>query len=107
MRRVALAVAALLAGCTVGPRYQAPPAPPSGQGGFVSAAPETFSPAPPPPDWWRLYQDPVLDGLVGDALTQNADLRAAAANLAKARGVLEQARAASMVRRTRPNRSTS
>ena len=93
MRRATFAVAALLAGCTVGPRYQAPPAPPSGQGGFVSAAPETFSPAPPPADWWRLYQDPVLDALVRDALTQNADLRAAAANLAKARGVLEQARA--------------
>ena len=48
--------------------------PPAGQGAFISAAPQVFAPAPPPPDWWRLYQDPVLDGLVQQALTENADL---------------------------------
>jgi NodT family efflux transporter outer membrane factor (OMF) lipoprotein len=84
---------ALLAGCTLGPRYQPPPTPPAGQGAFVSAAPQVFAPAPPPPDWWRLYRDPVLDELVQQALTENADLKAAAANLARARGVLEEARA--------------
>jgi NodT family efflux transporter outer membrane factor (OMF) lipoprotein len=96
MRARALALggaAAILTGCALGPSYHQPPTSPSGQGRFVSAEPSTYSPEPPPADWWRLYQDPVLDRLVLQALTQNADLRAAAANLAKARGALEQARA--------------
>ena len=86
-------LAGLLAGCAVGPRYVQPSTPQAGNGAFVSADASAFAPAPPPPDWWRLYDDPVLDGLVRKALTNNADLRAAAANLAKARGALEQARA--------------
>jgi NodT family efflux transporter outer membrane factor (OMF) lipoprotein len=92
-RALGAGLALLLAGCTVGPRYQPPATPAAGHGGFVSADAGVFSPAPPPSDWWRLYDDPVLDGLVQKALTQNADLRAAAANLARARGALEQARA--------------
>jgi NodT family efflux transporter outer membrane factor (OMF) lipoprotein len=90
--RASLLALALLAGCTLGPRYSAPPTPPAAQGPFVSATPQTFAQAQPPSDWWRLYRDPVLDGLVQEALTHNADLRAAAANLAKARAVLEEAR---------------
>lgn len=94
VKALALAgAAALLAGCTLGPRFHEPSTPPSGQGRFVSAEPSTFSSQQPPPNWWRLYQDPVLDKLVQQALTENADLRAAAANLARARGALDQARA--------------
>ena len=89
----AAALASLVAGCAVGPRYVQPAPPPAGDGAFVSAQPDTFSPTPPPADWWRLYDDPVLDGLVQKALTHNADLQAAAANLARARGALEQSRA--------------
>ena len=84
---------ALLAGCAVGPRYVQPSTPPAGAGAFASANGQVFSATPPPPDWWRLYDDPVLDRLVQKALTENADLKAAAANLARARGALEQARA--------------
>ncbi len=97
MARLTLATVAgaalLLAGCAVGPRYVQPSTPAAGNGAFASANSRVFSPAPPPPDWWRLYDDPVLDRLVRKALTQNADLKAAAANLARERGVLEQARA--------------
>lgn len=50
--------------------------------------------APVPDDWWRLYDDPVLDGLVRDSLAANADLRVAYANLDGARAALSQARAA-------------
>ena len=93
-RALALAgAAAVLSGCALGPRYHAPALPPSGQGHFVSAEPSVYSPQAPPPNWWRLYQDPVLDRLVQQALTENLDLRAAAANLSRARGALEQARA--------------
>ena len=55
--------------------------------------PELAAPAPLPPLWWRLYNDRVLDSLVQQALTHNEDLKVAAANLAYAQGLLEEARA--------------
>jgi NodT family efflux transporter outer membrane factor (OMF) lipoprotein len=70
----------------------APATPAAGNGAFVSTDASAFTPSPPPADWWKLYDDPVLDGLVQKALANNADLEAAAANLGKARGALEQAR---------------
>ena len=96
MRRIVAAAswAALLGGCAVGPRFTPPATPPSGQGSFVSTgAPEQAAAAPLPPLWWRLYNDPVLDRLVGQALTENQDLKVAAANLAYAQALLEEARA--------------
>ncbi|MEI9964588.1 MAG: TolC family protein [Caulobacteraceae bacterium] len=87
------ALAAALAGCAVGPTYRSPlPAAPA-QGAFQSAAVAAFAPEPPPGDWWRLYRDPVLDRLVGQALTANTDLRVAAANLRQARAAVSEARA--------------
>jgi NodT family efflux transporter outer membrane factor (OMF) lipoprotein len=83
----------IVAGCAVGPTYHAPPTPQSGQGAFVSASSETTTPAPPQDDWWRLYDDPVLDRLIRQAFAANTDIRAAEANLTSARGVLDQARA--------------
>ncbi len=86
-------LAALLAGCALGPRVVAPATPTSADAGFAAATAQTASPDAPPADWWRLYRDPVLDRLVGQALIENNDLKAAAANLAKARAVLQEARA--------------
>ena len=60
---------------------------------FVSIAPDVADARPLPPDWWRLYDDPVLDRLVPEALAENADLKTAAANLAYAQGLLDEARA--------------
>ena len=86
-------LALLAAGCAVGPHYAEPSTPASGHGAFISADAKVFSPEAPPADWWRLYDDPVLDRLVQKALVQNTDLQAAAANLARARGALEQSKA--------------
>ena len=83
----------LLTACAVGPTYRAPETSPSANGGFVSAGPASAAAQPLPPSWWRLYQDPVLDRLVGEALTANTDLRVAAANLTYAQGLLDEARA--------------
>ncbi|HEY3800020.1 MAG TPA: TolC family protein [Caulobacteraceae bacterium] len=92
MRRAAWAGLALaLSACAVGPNYHPPASPPGTP--FVSAGPAIATPDAPPSDWWRLYNDPVLDRLVRQALTENDDLKVAAANLLKASGVLEQARA--------------
>jgi NodT family efflux transporter outer membrane factor (OMF) lipoprotein len=94
MRRLAPAAAALaLGGCAVGPNYHPPSPPAAAAAPFVSARPAIASAESPPGDWWRLYDDPVLDGLVRGALAENQDLKVAAANLLRARGVLEQARA--------------
>ncbi|ASW02358.1 efflux transporter outer membrane subunit [Paraburkholderia aromaticivorans] len=46
-----------------------------------------------PPVWWKLYDDPVLNRLVDEALQSNTDLRVAAANLARSREALGVAQA--------------
>jgi NodT family efflux transporter outer membrane factor (OMF) lipoprotein len=89
-----LGLAVALAGCAVGPNYVAPGTPPAeapGGGRFVSDAPASAQ--PPPAQWWELYDVPALDELVQDALVHNKNLLQAAANLAQARGALDQARA--------------
>jgi NodT family efflux transporter outer membrane factor (OMF) lipoprotein len=82
-----------LGACAVGPKFHAPSTPASAQGAFVSGEAATSVDQPPPPDWWKLYQDPALDALVQEALTENRDLKVAAANLARALAVVQEAKA--------------
>jgi NodT family efflux transporter outer membrane factor (OMF) lipoprotein len=89
----ALAGVLTLSGCVVGPRYVAPTPPAAAKGAFVSAQGASALDQPLPPRWWRLYNDPVLDRLVEQALVENEDLKVAAANLAYAQGLLDEARA--------------
>jgi NodT family efflux transporter outer membrane factor (OMF) lipoprotein len=87
-----VALLGALAGCAVGPNYR-PPVPPAGATApLVSVSPTTESVAQPPDDWWRLYDDAELDGLVQQALAANADLAVAQADLSVARAALEAAR---------------
>jgi multidrug efflux system outer membrane protein len=44
--------------------------------------------------WWGLYDDPVLDQLVAEALANNHDVRIAAASVRSSEGVLAQVRSA-------------
>ena len=76
-----------LSACAAGPNYVAPPAPPKAAAPFVSTSAATVT-APADQNWWRLYRDPVLDGLVADALAANTDLRVAVARLDSARASL-------------------
>jgi NodT family efflux transporter outer membrane factor (OMF) lipoprotein len=89
-----LTLLVLLAGCALGPDYRRP-APSAGPppARFTAATP-VVSPAAPPDDWWRLYDDPALDALVRRALAANTDLRVALANLDAARAALDLARVA-------------
>jgi len=80
-----------LAACAAGPDYVAPGPPPTSSGPFLSADAPAFAQAPVPQDWWRLYEDPVLDGLIADALGANTDIRVALARLEKARSALRGA----------------
>ena len=62
----------VLAGCVLGPDYQRPATDLPKDFGVVQAQ------AQPPQKWWSLFNDPVLDRLVDEALAHNRDLRAAA-----------------------------
>ncbi|GAA0645129.1 TolC family protein [Brevundimonas lenta] len=84
--------ALLLASCAVGPKAPDATLPPSASGAFIGAATPAVSAEAARDDWWRLYDDPVLDGLVGEALTNNNELEAAAANLRRVRAVLGETR---------------
>ncbi len=88
-----LGLAALLASCTVGPDYRTPPIL-TGQ----TPAPELVSGreaaydalAPLPANWWRLYDNPLLNGLVEKALVRNTDLRKSLADLEQMRAMLTE-----------------
>lgn len=82
-----------LAACAVGPNYKHPVSPAHADGAFIAAPPALVTAEAVQPDWWRLYEDPVLDQLVADALKANTDLRVALANWDKARAVLRESRA--------------
>ena len=73
----------LLTGCTLGPDYLRPPVlvPDSHRGGATPATAESLADLP----WWELFKDPVLQGLTNDALSNNYDLRTAAARVEEAR----------------------
>jgi NodT family efflux transporter outer membrane factor (OMF) lipoprotein len=93
-----------LAACAAGPNYVAPTPPAKAAAPFVGAASPSANSSPnPSPNpsvvatdtnvhWWRLYNDPVLDGLVADALKANTDVRVAVARLDVARASLRGAR---------------
>jgi NodT family efflux transporter outer membrane factor (OMF) lipoprotein len=96
MKRLATLVSALaLAACSSGPDYARPEVRASAAGPFVAADTSAVQPLAPVPDkWWRLYDDPVLDGLIADALAHNTDVRAAVARLARARAALRELKVA-------------
>jgi len=88
-------LASALAACTtVGPDYHVPKEAvvkrDAANAKFMGASEQPYKSEPLPADWWRLYQDPVLDKLVAKAFAANADLRVAAANLERTHAVLEE-----------------
>jgi len=85
--------ALLLAACAVGPKAPAPVVPTQGQGAFIGSQSASVSTEAARADWWRLYNDATLDGLIQQALTENNELEAAAANLRAVRASLSEARA--------------
>jgi multidrug efflux system outer membrane protein len=77
------AVAAILAGCAVGPNYHEPKTPLDAR--FANAAEPGLEAGDAVEQYWTAFADPLLDGLVDDALGHNTDLAVAAANLQAAR----------------------
>jgi len=86
---------ALLGCAEVGPDYHIPPGAivnaPAANGAFVAGG-SAVSQAPLPNQWWHLFDNPVLDGLVEKALASNVDLKAAQANLEQSDALLAEVR---------------
>jgi multidrug efflux system outer membrane protein len=91
MRRLALlALALLLAACTVGPDYKRP---------AVDTPPDFRGALAPPTEpslgdfgWWQVYADETLQGLIREGLAGNYDVRVAAARILDARAQVTIAR---------------
>jgi len=81
-------VAALLAGCTVGPDYKRPEiaTPETWRIDYARAADAANT------RWWEQFSDPVLDQLVDEALRENLDVRMAAARVDQFIGALTTTR---------------
>jgi NodT family efflux transporter outer membrane factor (OMF) lipoprotein len=88
----ALLAATALSACAVGPDHVAPTPPPSAETPFVGVQTAEVTAAAPQAQWWHLYDDPVLDSLVTDALAANTDLRVALARIERARASLRGSR---------------
>jgi multidrug efflux system outer membrane protein len=79
-----LAAAVAVTGCMVGPKYARPPV--EQPAAFKSPAPGG-EPAAIPEEWWRLYREPDLDGLIATANASNQTLRQAVAQVEQARAL--------------------
>ena len=100
-RFASLSVAGLvLAGCAVGPNYRLPAAMPNAAAtppaykeaaGWTQAEP---SDAVSRQDWWKVFNDPVLDGLETQVVVSNQNLAQAEAAYRQAKALLDQQRAA-------------
>jgi outer membrane protein, multidrug efflux system len=88
--QLALSVFLCLAGCAIGPNYKRPvvdsPTAFRGEGYTTNT---TFG----DPNWWQVYRDDTLQGLIREALTNNYDLRIAIARVEQARAISMQTRA--------------
>lgn len=84
-----LLVAALaLSACAVGPDYRAPEVAPAH---IERAAAAGFDQSRFQAAWWRQFDDPTLDVLVSEALSENRELRIAFARLRAARSIRDDA----------------
>ncbi|SAI33085.1 outer membrane multidrug efflux protein [Bordetella ansorpii] len=91
-----LAAAAALGACTVTEPYVPPVADPVQTAPFDAAPQAGVMSGAPVDHWWRLYDDPVLDALIQEALAQNRDLAVAAARVQRVRAALAEADAAQL-----------
>ncbi|MBT2325209.1 efflux transporter outer membrane subunit [Variovorax paradoxus] len=93
-----LALAALLSGCAIGPRYEQPSTELPATWKEAAAA-EGWLPAAPADaldrgEWWKLFGDPALDELAGRVQVSNQNIAAAVANYAEAQALVREQRAA-------------
>jgi len=89
-----LLLLAALAGCAVGPDYKRPAV--DGPAAYRTAASDTNAHAGTNTfadlGWWAVFQDPQLTAYIGDALTNNWDIKIIAARVLQAEAALQVAR---------------
>jgi outer membrane protein, multidrug efflux system len=78
-----MATAAMLGGCTVGANYARPQMPIPAEHRFVQNTSQAASLADAP--WFQVFDDPMLQALIKEALANNLDLQAAVARVEEAR----------------------
>jgi multidrug efflux system outer membrane protein len=79
----------LISGCAVGPNYKRPVIDsPEVFRGETTLGTNSFGDM----DWWAVYQDPRLQALIREALTNNYDLLIATARVEEERALADQAR---------------
>ncbi len=78
------ALAAVLAGCTVGPNYHEAPADAPSKWASPLGGGETNGPSADI-QWWKSFHDPELDSLITRAAESNLNIRAALARVRQAR----------------------
>jgi multidrug efflux system outer membrane protein len=84
-RALPLALSLALAACTVGPEYVRPDTP--APAAFVEANADHYATTGPTSALWSSFEDPVLDGLIEQALQRNRSLAQAVSRLDEARAL--------------------
>jgi multidrug efflux system outer membrane protein len=83
MRKLAWALSILVCGCAVGPNYHQPDT--KVDTNFANAGETGFAPNDTVAAYWTVFNDPLLNKLIDDAVAHNNDLKAAEANLSASR----------------------
>ncbi|RZL94580.1 MAG: efflux transporter outer membrane subunit [Variovorax sp.] len=97
-KAIAMTLAMALAGCAVGPAYEQPatalPAAwkeaPAAEGWLPAAPADALDRG----EWWKLFNDPVLDGLAAQVQVSNQNIAVAVANYGQAQALVREQRAA-------------
>lgn len=82
-------IALVLTGCAVGPDYQRPDV--TLPSTYPQAEQAKAGQGTVTAEWWKLYNDPVLNGLIDATLKNNVDLRKAMARIDEAEAVFAEA----------------
>lgn len=88
---IAISLALLLAGCTVGPNYHRPAI--DTPAGYRNQSVETADASLGTEKWWSIYQDEELQKLIRRALENNFDVRIAASRILQAQAQIGITRA--------------
>src|SRR5215467_6983505 len=89
--RITGVTCALLAlpGCKVGPDFARPASPVAAH--WIAEPPEAAAAPSDTADWWRVFKDPTLDGLIDTAYHNNLSLQIAGARILEAQAQLNVA----------------
>lgn len=95
IKTIALIVTAIgLNGCSMWPEYLRPQSTLPAEYARADAANVDAGNTAIANDWWTLYQDPILDSLVKEALVNNTDIKLAVARVEEADGAMREVGAA-------------